>query len=55
MEPRCDGRHDLTQLILRALRQSLAVFAGQSACNGSLGDVPCDRTLAYVGEATYTR
>jgi hypothetical protein len=52
-EPRCDGRHDLTQPILRALRQSLAVFNGQSACNGNVGDEACDRMLAYVGEATY--
>jgi hypothetical protein len=55
MEPRCDGRHDLTQAILRALRQSLAAYSGESSCNGRIGDAACDRTLSYVCEATYER
>jgi hypothetical protein len=54
MEPRCDGRHDLTQPILRALRQSLAVYSGESNCDGRIGDAACDHTLAYVCEATYS-
>jgi hypothetical protein len=55
MEPHCDGRHDLTQPILRALRSSTAVYTGQSICDGRVGDAACDRTLSYVCEATYTR
>jgi hypothetical protein len=52
-EPKCDGRHDLTVPILRALRQSLGSCTGESSCSGIIGSVLCDRTLAYVAEATY--
>jgi hypothetical protein len=54
MEARCNGRHDLSSAILRGLRQSLTSFGGESSCNGMVGDVACDRTLAYVCEATYS-
>jgi hypothetical protein len=54
MEPRCDGRHDLTTPILDALRRSLTSYSGRSNCDGMVGDMPCDRTLAYSCEATYS-
>lgn len=53
MEPRCDGRHDLTPPVLRALNEARVAFAGESACSGMVRDVPCDRTLAYRCQATY--
>jgi hypothetical protein len=53
MEPRCDGRHDLTFEVLRALRGAEVCFTGESSCQGMVGDVPCDRVLAYVCEASY--
>src|SRR5262245_54293739 len=53
MEPRCNGRHDLTQRVLHALRAAQNSFAGESQCAGMVGDVPCDRTLAYACEASY--
>lgn len=53
MEPRCDGRHDLTRPVLRALNELRASFAGESACSGMIRDIPCDRTLAYTCQATY--
>ena len=53
MEPKCDGKHDLTTRLLESLRKSLPSFAGQSQCDGMVGDVPCDRILAYTCEATY--
>lgn len=53
MEPRCNGRHDLTHAVMHALRQSQSYFEGRSDCDGMVGDVPCDRTLAYVCEASY--
>jgi hypothetical protein len=53
LEPRCNGRHDLTNQVLQALRQSSPVFTGQSDCDGTVGMVSCDRTLAYTGEASY--
>lgn len=55
MEPRCDGRHDLTQPLMRALRESQAHFTGQSRCMGMVGDVSCDRLLSYECNATYRR
>ena len=53
MEPRCDGRHDLTRPILQALRQAQAVFTGQSQCDGMVGELRCDRLLGYTLEAAY--
>ena len=54
-EPRCDGRHDLTLPILRALRASEERSSGESYCGSLLGDGRCERTLAYTCEATYRR
>jgi hypothetical protein len=54
MEPRCDGRHDLTDAVMHALRQSKPSFAGRSDCPGSMGDTPCARVLAYSCEATFS-
>ena len=53
MEPRCDGRHDLTHEVLHALRQSQVCFEGTSGCDGMVGDMPCDRVLGYTCEASY--
>jgi len=53
MEARCNGRHDLTSPVLRALREAKTSFEGRSRCNGMIGDVPCDHTLAYTCEAQY--
>jgi len=53
MEPRCDGRHDLTAPILKGLRAQLKTASGRDACNGVVGGKMCDRTLAYGYEATY--
>lgn len=53
MEPRCDGRHDLTRGLLNALRSKVTTFTGESACPGYVGDVPCDRLLVHSFVATY--
>jgi hypothetical protein len=53
MEPRCDGRHDLTRPVLHALGESRQSFGGRSSCSGMVRDVPCDRTLAYTCQAEY--
>ena len=55
MEPRCDGRHDLTYTVLGALRQAKTSFTGEHPCAGMVGDLPCDRTLVYEVEATFAR
>jgi hypothetical protein len=54
MEARCNGWHDLTVVVLRALREAKTFFVGQNECSGMMGDMPCDHTLAYVCEATYS-
>lgn len=53
MEPRCDGRHDVTEPIMQAIRQRLTRYAGHSACQGLVNNVLCQRTLNYVCDATY--
>jgi len=53
MEPRCDGRHDLTREMITALRKQLTTFSSESACNGFVGDIACDRLLVYSFVATY--
>lgn len=53
MEPRCDGRHDLTRAVLQALRDGQPTFSGQSECSGVVAGVPCDRLLGYTCDATY--
>jgi hypothetical protein len=53
-EARCNGRHILTAAVMQALRQSRALFAGESNCTGMIGDLSCDHTLKYVCEATYS-
>jgi hypothetical protein len=53
IEPRCDGRHDLTHAVLSALRQRKQLFSGESACQGVVGLASCQRVLAYECEATY--
>jgi hypothetical protein len=50
----CDGRHDLTRPLMHALRASQQACSGESSCNGMIGDMPCDHTLVYTAEATYS-
>jgi hypothetical protein len=52
-EPRCTGNHELTDVLLRALRQTMPRYEGESTCQGDVGDIPCDRTLVYVYEAEF--
>ena len=54
MEPRCDGRHDLTYEVMQALRQAKTSFSGESPCRGNVGVLECDHVLSYEGAATYT-
>jgi hypothetical protein len=53
MEPSCDGRHDFTTPILRALRDRQTSSTTESACTGVINNMSCDRTLICVCEATY--
>jgi hypothetical protein len=43
-DPRCvDGGHDLTTLVMYALRSRKGLFHGEDACSGSLGPSTCAR------------
>ena len=53
MEPRCDGRHDFTKVILKALREKRASTVEEQACNGVVDSAACDRTLIVTCQATY--
>lgn len=48
-----DGSHDLTGMVMRALRARQTTFHGDDACNGSTGLLPCRRVLHFDAVATY--
>ena len=53
-DPSCaDGGHDLTNGIMRALRNGDEKFEGDDTCLGQVGNASCERILRYVGTATY--
>jgi hypothetical protein len=47
------GGHDVTQEIMRSLRERSERFTGEHACAGQVGSADCHRVLTYVGVATY--
>jgi hypothetical protein len=53
-DPRCmDGEHDLTTMVMRALRQQETAFKGQDECRGSVGPSACSRVLHFDAVAEY--
>jgi hypothetical protein len=48
-----DGGHDVTNGILRSLRERSTRFEGEDGCSGHVGTASCSRVLRYVGIATY--
>lgn len=50
-----DGGHDLTAVVMRALRARETKFQGEDVCRGRVGTaaVECGRVLRFVGTATY--
>ena len=53
-DPRCaDGEHDLTTLVMRALRSPETSFRGEDACGGSVGPSACSRVLQFEAVASY--
>lgn len=53
MEPRCDGFHDLTAQIVRAISDRRTSESIRSQCNGMFNNAPCNRTLICSCQATY--
>lgn len=54
LERRCSGVHELTQVILRGLREAQKTSTGDSQCHGEMSGAPCNRTLTYVYEADFS-
>jgi hypothetical protein len=54
-DPRCaDGEHDLTTMVMRALRARETSFQGSDECLGSVGmGAACPRVLHFDGKAEY--
>ena len=53
LEPRCDGVHDLTATILLAINKRRTFDRVRSSCEGSINNVPCNRTLICTFEIGY--
>jgi hypothetical protein len=55
-DPRCtDGEHDLTSMVMRALRSEETSFHGEDPCGGSVGPSACSRVLQFEALAAYGR
>jgi hypothetical protein len=53
-DPRCaDGEHDLTTVVMRALRARETSFRGIDECTGSVGSSTCPRVLHFQATAEY--
>jgi len=50
-----DGGHDITSMVMHALRAGKTKFAGEDQCRGALGSAgtPCTGTGTFEAEATY--
>jgi hypothetical protein len=53
-DPRCaDGEHDLTTVVMHALRTHEKSFRGEDPCPGSVGTSACSRVLRFDATAEY--
>jgi hypothetical protein len=50
---KCDGQHDLTSRILRALQSGKEQFEGRDVCGGNARDGDCAFSLRFYAEADY--
>lgn len=54
-DPRCkDGGHEVTHIVMNALRSGDARFEGEDVCSGSQGSGHCARVMHFIGHATYS-
>ena len=49
----CDGGHDITGMVLRALKGKEERFEGSDRCDGNTRDGNCPLELRYVAVASY--
>ena len=53
-DPSCaDGGHDVTSMIMHALRSHRSAFDGEDGCHGSIGTGSCSRVLRFEAVAEY--
>lgn len=53
-DPQCaNGEHDLTTIVMRALRAHETSFHGEDSCMGSVGPNACLRVLQFEAVAGY--
>jgi hypothetical protein len=53
-DPRCEGgEHDLTTMVMHALRARETTFRGSDECTGALGPSPCARVVRFEATAKY--
>jgi hypothetical protein len=53
-DPLCrDGGHELTSLVMRALRSRQPRFETGEPCPGHVGTADCQRTIRVVGKVSY--
>jgi hypothetical protein len=53
-DSRCaDGEHDLTTVVMRALRARETSFLGTDECTGTVGSSACPRVLHFQATAEY--
>ncbi|MEM1030270.1 MAG: hypothetical protein AAGN82_07970 [Myxococcota bacterium] len=50
---RCDGGHDVTPTVMKALRAGQTAFSGKHACCGQSKHGPCKLELHYDAVASY--
>ena len=50
---KCDGNHDLTKLVMKALRQHEEEFDGRDSCDGNCADGTCGLELVFHAEAKF--
>jgi hypothetical protein len=50
---KCDGEHDLTKRILRALKGGKENFEWRDACGGNARDGDCEFSMRFYAEAHY--
>ena len=48
-----DGGHDVTNEVMRVLRNKVKQATGDSKCEGMTGSAPCSRRITYELTATY--
>jgi hypothetical protein len=55
-DSRCsDGEHDLTAMVMKALRNHETSFHGEDPCLGTVGASSCSRVIRFDASAEYRR